>query len=174
MPNREGGSAFRRGATKHQIKKSDESKMTNFVFCFCFLSSSSLEKIQKEKGREETWERGHGFTSSTRSLFLREETHQSHAHKNARDVSSTERSIQTHFSCVRNVSIVVVVVLLLHETKERYKREPIFEKNHLSIGNHHERDDGKKPKRPTERATRTTNGPGRVREGEDNATLRAN
>lgn len=103
--------------------------MTNFVFCFCFLSSSSLEKIQKEKGREETWERGHGFTSSTRSLFLREETHQSHAHKNARDVSSTERSIQTHFSCVRNVSIVVVVVLLLHETKERYKREPIFEKN---------------------------------------------
>ena len=50
--------------------------------------------------------------------------------KNARDVSSTpEQSIQTHFSCVRNVSIVVVVVLLLHETKERYKREPIFEKN---------------------------------------------
>ena len=48
---------------------------------------------------------------------------------NARDVSSTERSIQTHFSCVRNVSIVVVVVVLLHETKERYKREPIFEKN---------------------------------------------
>ena len=129
MPNREGGSAFRRGATKHQIKKSDdESKMTNFVFCFCFLSSS-LEKIQKEKGREETWERGNRFISSTRSLFLREETHQSHAHKNARDVSSTERSIQTHFSCVRNVSIVVVVVLLLHETKERYKREPIFEKN---------------------------------------------
>ena len=102
--------------------------MTNFVFCFCFLSSS-LEKIQKEKGREETWERGNCFISSTRSLFLREETHQSHAHKNARDVSSTERSIQTHFSCVRNVSIVVVVVVLLHETKERYKREPIFEKN---------------------------------------------
>ena len=131
MPNREGGSAFRRGATKHQIKKSDESKMTNFVFCFCFLSSSSLEKIQKEKGREETWERGHGFISSTRSLLLREETHKRVTRtKNARDVSSTERSIQTHFSCVRNVSIVVVVLLLLlHETKERYKREPIFEKN---------------------------------------------
>jgi len=46
-----------RCATKHQIKKSSESKMTNFVFCFCFLSSSLLEKIQKEKGREETWER---------------------------------------------------------------------------------------------------------------------
>lgn len=103
--------------------------MTNFVFCFCFLSSSLLEKIQKEKGREETWERGNRFISSTRSLFLREETHQSHAHERRRDVSSTERSIQTHFSCVRNVSIVVVVVVLLHETKERYKREPIFEKN---------------------------------------------
>jgi hypothetical protein len=119
-----------RCATKHQIKKSSESKMTNFVFCFCFLSSS-LEKIQKEKGREETWERGHGFISSTRSLLLREETHKRVTRtKNARDVSSTERSIQTHFSCVRNVSIVVVVLLLLlHETKERYKREPIFEKN---------------------------------------------
>ena len=125
MPNREGGSAFRRGATKHQIKKSDdESKMTNFVFCFCFLSSS-LEKIQKEKGREETWERGNRFISSTRSLFLREETHQSHAHKRTRRIiNRTEHSV--HFSCVRNVSIVVVV---LHETKERYKREPIFEKN---------------------------------------------
>ena len=125
MPNREGGSAFRRGATKHQIKKSDdESKMTNFVFCFCFLSSS-LEKIQKEKGREETWERGDCFISSTRSLFLREETHQSHAHKRTRRIiNRTEHSV--HFSCVRNVSIVVVV---LHETKERYKREPIFEKN---------------------------------------------
>ena len=125
MPNREGGSAFRRGATKHQIKKrEDESKMTNFVFCFCFLSSS-LEKIQKEKGREETWERGNRFISSTRSLFLREETHQSHAHKRTRRIiNRTEHSV--HFSCVRNVSIVVVV---LHETKERYKREPIFEKN---------------------------------------------
>ena len=127
MPNREGGSAFRRGATKHQIKKSDESKMTNFVFCFCFLSSS-LEKIQKEKGREETWERGNCFISSTRSLFLREETHQSHAHERTRRIiNRTEHSV--HFSCVRNVSIVVVVVVLLHETKERYKREPIFEKN---------------------------------------------
>ena len=127
MPNREGGSAFRRGATKHQIKKSDdESKMTNFVFCFCFLSSS-LEKIQKEKGREETWERGNRFISSTRSLFLREETHQSHAHKRTRRIiNRTEHSV--HFSCVRNVSVVVVVVLP-HETKERYKREPIFEKN---------------------------------------------
>jgi hypothetical protein len=93
MPNREGGSAFRRGATKHQIKKSDdESKMTNFVFCFCFLSSS-LEKIQKEKGREETWERGNRFISSTRSLFLREETHQSHAHERTRRIiNRTEHS----------------------------------------------------------------------------------
>ena len=136
------------------------------VFVFFLL----LEKIQKEKGREETWERGDCFISSTRSLFLREETHQSHAHKRTRRIiNRTEHSV--HFSCVRNVSIVVVV---LHETKERYKREPIFEKNQpLNRGNH-ERDDGKKPKRPTERATRTTNGPGRVREGEDNATLRAN
>ena len=126
MPNREGGSAFRRGATKHQIKKSDdESKMTNFVFCFCFLSSS-LEKIQKEKGREETWERGNCFISSTRVLSFYEKRRIRVTRTNARDASSTERSIQTHFSCVRNVSIVVVV---LHETKERYKREPIFEKN---------------------------------------------
>ena len=130
MPNREGGSAFRRGATKHQIKKSDdESKMTNFVFCFCFLSSS-LEKIQKEKGREETWERGNCFISSTRVLSFYEKRRIRVTRTNARDASSTERSIQTHFSCVRNVSIVVVVLLLLlHETKERYKREPIFEKN---------------------------------------------
>ena len=93
-----------------------------------------------------------------------------------RIINQTEHSV--HFSCVRNVSfvVVVVVVVVVHETKERrrYKREPIFEKNQpLNRGNH-ERDDGKKPKRPTERATRTTNGPGRVREGEDNATLRAN
>ena len=130
MPNREGGSAFRRGATKHQIKKSDdESKMTNFVFCFCFLSSS-LEKIQKEKGREETWERGNCFISSTRVLSFYEKRRIRVTRTNARDASSTERSIQTHFSCVRNVSIVVVLLLLLlHETKERYKREPIFEKN---------------------------------------------
>jgi hypothetical protein len=36
MPNREGGSAFRRGATKHQIKKSDES---DDEFCLLFLFS---------------------------------------------------------------------------------------------------------------------------------------
>tara|TARA_B110000459_G_scaffold202284_1_gene255082 strand:- start:1196 stop:1414 length:219 start_codon:yes stop_codon:yes gene_type:complete len=58
--------------------------------------------------------------------------------------------------------------------KKDTKENQFLRKINLSIGNHHERDDGKKPKRPTERATRTTNGPGRVREGEDNATLRAN
>ena len=120
-----GGERISARCNKTPDKKSDdESKMTNFVFCFCFLSSS-LEKIQKEKGREETWERGNRFISSTRSLFLREETHQSHAHKRTRRIiNRTEHSV--HFSCVRNVSIVVVV---LHETKERYKRGPIFEKN---------------------------------------------
>ena len=40
MPNREGGSAFRRGATKHQIKKVRVvSEMTNFVFLFSFFFS---------------------------------------------------------------------------------------------------------------------------------------
>lgn len=173
MPNREGGSAFRRGATKHQIKKSDESKMTNFVFCFCFLSSS-LEKIQKEKGREATWERGNGFIRRTRSLFLREETHQSHAHKNARDVSSTERSIRYTFRAFETFLSLLLLLFFFTKQKKDTKENQFLRKINLSIGNHHERDDGKKPKRPTERATRTTNGPGRVREGEDNATLRAN
>ena len=174
MPNREGGSAFRRGATKHQIKKVRVvSEMTNFVFCFCFLSSS-LEKIQKEKGREETWERGNRFISSTRSLFLREETHQSHAHKNARDVSSTERSIRYTFRAFETFLSLLLLLFFFTKQKKDTKENQFLRKINLSIGNHHERDDGKKPKRPTERATRTTNGPGRVREGEDNATLRAN
>ena len=117
------------------------------------------------------------FVSSTRSLFLQKrETHQSHAHKRTqRIINQTEHSV--HFSCVRNVSfaVVVVVVVVVHETKEEGgTKRTNYEKNQpLNRGNH-ERDDGKKPKRPTERATRTTNGPGRVREGEDNATLRAN
>jgi len=147
--------------------------MTNFVFCFCFLSSS-LEKIQKEKGREETWERGNGFISSTRSLFLREETHQSHAHKNARDVSSTpERSIRYTFRAFETFLLLLLLFCFFTKQKKDTKENQFLRKI-VSIGNHHERDDGKKPKRPTERATRTTNGPGRVREGEDNATLRAN
>ena len=171
MPNREGGSAFRRGATKHQIKKSDdESKMTNFVFCFCFLSSS-LEKIQKEKGREETWERGNRFISSTRSLFLREETHQSHAHERTRRIINRTEHRRYTF---RAFETFLLLLLFFTKQKKDTKENQFLRKINLSIGNHHERDDGKKPKRPTERATRTTNGPGRVREGEDNATLRAN
>ena len=88
-----GGERISARCNKTPDKKSDdESKMTNFVFCFCFLSSS-LEKIQKEKGREETWERGNRFISSTRSLFLREETHQSHAHERTRRIiNRTEHS----------------------------------------------------------------------------------
>ena len=173
MPNREGGSAFRRGATKHQIKKSDdESKMTNFVFCFCFLSSS-LEKIQKEKGREETWERGNCFISSTRVLSFYEKRRIRVTRTNARDVSSTEQSIRYTF---RAFETFLLLLLFFTKQKKDTKENQFLRKINLSIGNHHhERDDGKKPKRPTERATRTTNGrPGRVREGEDNATLRAN
>lgn len=148
--------------------------MTNFVFCFCFLSSS-LEKIQKEKGREATlWERGNGFISSTRSLFLREETHQSHAHERRRDVSSTERSIRYTFRAFETFLSLLLLFFFFTKQKKDTKENQFLRKINLSIGNHHERDDGKKPKRPTERATRTTNGPGRVREGEDNATLRAN
>jgi hypothetical protein len=74
--------------------------------------------------------------------------------------------------------LLLLLLLLLLFTKQKKeggtKENQFLRKINLSIGNHHERDDGKKPKRPTERATRTTNGPGRVREGEDNATLRAN
>ena len=74
------------------------------------------------------WERGNCFISSTRSLFLREETHQSHAHERTRRIiNRTEHSV--HFSCVRNVSIVVVVVVVVVVVHERYKREPIFEEN---------------------------------------------
>ena len=151
--------------------------MTNFVFCFCFLSSSLLEKIQKEKGREETlWERGNCFISSTRSLFLREETHKRVTRtKNARDVSSTERSIRYTFRAFETfLSLLLLFFFFFTKQKKDTKENQFLRKINLSIGNHHERDDGKKPKRPTERATRTTNGPGRVREGEDNATLRAN
>jgi hypothetical protein len=69
--------------------------------------------------------------------------------------------------------LLLLLLLLLLFTKDT-KENQFLRKINLSIGNHHERDDGKKPKRPAERATRTRNGPGRVREGEDNATLRAN
>jgi len=148
--------------------------MTNFVFCFCFLSSS-LEKIQKEKGREETWERGNGFISSTRSLFLREETHKrvtrtkTHAtyHQPNGAFKHTFRAFETFLS-------LLLFFFFFTKREKDTKENQFLSKINLSIGNHHERDDGKKPKRPTERATRTTNGPGRVREGEDNATLRAN
>ena len=90
---------------------------------------------------------------------------------NARDVSSTEQSIRYTF---RAFETFVLLLLFLTKQKKDTKENQFLRKINLSIGNHHERDDGKKPKRPTERATRTTNGPGRVREGEDNATLRAN
>lgn len=128
MPNREGGSAFRRGATKHQIKKSDESDdefCLLFLFSFFFL----LKKFKKRRGGRRLGREGiASLVAHVLSFYEKRRIRVTRT--NARDVSSTERSIQTHFSCVRNVSIVVVVVLLLlHETKERYKREPIFEKN---------------------------------------------
>ena len=51
MPNREGGSAFRRGATKHQIKKVRVvSKMTKNFVCFCFLSSSRKNSKREGEG----------------------------------------------------------------------------------------------------------------------------
>ena len=90
---------------------------------------------------------------------------------NARDVSSTEQSIRYTF---RAFETFLLLLLFFTKQKKDTKENQFLRKINLSIGNHHERDDGKKPKRPTERATRTTNGPGRVREGEDNATLRAN
>lgn len=72
------------------------------------------------------------------------------------------------------LSLLLFFFFFFTKQKKDTKENQFLRKINLSIGNHHERDDGKKPKRPTERATRTTNGPGRVREGEDNATLRAN
>jgi hypothetical protein len=73
------------------------------------------------------------------------------------------------------LSLLLLFFFFFTKQKKDTKENQFLRKINLSIGNHHhERDDGKKPKRPTERATRTTNGPGRVREGEDNATLRAN
>jgi len=130
MPNREGGSAFRRGATKHQIKKVMRvvSKMTKilslFLFSFFFLKKFKKRRGGRRLGRE-------GIASLVAHVLSFYEKRRIRVTRtNARDASSTERSIQTHFSCVRNVSIVVVLLLLLlHETKERYKREPIFEKN---------------------------------------------
>jgi len=148
--------------------------MTNFVFCFCFLSSS-LEKIQKEKGREETWERGNGFISSTRSLFLREETHKRVTRTNADATHHQPNGAFKHtFRAFETFLSLLLFFFFFTKQKKDTKENQFLRKINLSIGNHHERDDGKKPKRPTERATRTTNGPGRVREGEDNATLRAN
>ena len=96
---------------------------------------------------------------------------------NARNVSSTKQSIRYTFRAFETFLLLLLLLLLLFFTKQKKegdtKENQFLRKINLSIGNH-ERDDGKKPKRPTERATRTTNGPGRVREGEDNATLRAN
>ena len=94
---------------------------------------------------------------------------------NARDVSSTERSIRYTFRAFATFLLLLLLFFFFFTKQKKDTKENQFlRKINLSIGNHHERDDGKKPKRPTERATRTTNGPGRVREGEDNATLRAN
>lgn len=116
-----------RCATKHQIKKSDESDdefCLLFLFSFFFL----LKKFKKRRGGRRLGREGiASFVAHVLSFYEKRRIRVTRT--NARDVSSTERSIQTHFSCVRNVSIVVVVLLLLHETKERYKREPIFEKN---------------------------------------------
>ena len=125
MPNREGGSAFRRGATKHQIKKVMRvvSKMTKILSLFLF--SFFLKKFKKRRGGRRLGREGiASLVAHVLSFYEKRRIRVTRT--NARDASSTERSIQTHFSCVRNVSIVVVV---LHETKERYKREPIFEKN---------------------------------------------
>ena len=93
---------------------------------------------------------------------------------NARDVSSTVRSIRYTFRAFETFLSLLLLLFFFTKQKKDTKENQFLRKIKLSIGNHHERDDGKKPKRPTERATRTTNGPGRVREGEDNATLRAN
>ena len=97
---------------------------------------------------------------------------------NACNVSSTKQSIRYTFRAFETFLLLLLLLLLLLFTKQKKeggtKENQFLRKINLSIGYHHERDDGKKPKRPTERATRTTNGPGRVREGEDNATLRAN
>ena len=68
------------------------------------------------------------FVAHVLSFYEKRRIKESRAQKRTRRIiNRTEHSV--HFSCVRNVSIVVVVLLLLHETKERYKREPIFEKN---------------------------------------------
>ena len=64
------------------------------------------------------------------SFYEKRRIKESRAQKRTRRIINRTEHSSVHFSCVRNVSIVVVVLLLLlHETKERYKREPIFEKN---------------------------------------------
>lgn len=63
------------------------------------------------------------------SFYEKRRIKESRAQKRTRRIINRTEHSSVHFSCVRNVSIVVVVVVLLHETKERYKREPIFEKN---------------------------------------------
>ena len=172
MPNREGGSAFRRGATKHQIKKVMRvvSKMTKilslFLFSFFFLKKFKKRRGGRRLGRE-------GIASLVAHVLSFYEKRRIRVTRtNARDVSSTEQSIRYTF---RAFETFLLLLLFFTKQKKDTKENQFLRKNNLAIGNHHERDDGKKPKRPTERATRTTNGrPGRVREGEDNATLRAN
>ena len=172
MPYREGGSAFRRGATKHQIKKVMRvvSKMTKilslFLFSFFFLKKFKKRRGGRRLGRE-------GIASLVAHVLSFYEKRRIRVTRtNARDVSSTEQSIRYTF---RAFETFLLLLLFFTKQKKDTKENQFLRKINLSIGNHHERDDGKKPKRPTERATRTTNGrPGRVREGEDNATLRAN
>ena len=129
MPNREGGSAFRRGATKHQIKKVMRvvSKMTKILSLFLF-SFFFLKKFKKRRGGRRLGREGiASLVVHVFSLFTRRDASESRARTHA-TYHQLNRASSVHFSCVRNVSVVVVVVLP-HETKERYKREPIFEKN---------------------------------------------
>ena len=149
--------------------------MTNFV-CFCFLSSS-LEKFKKRRGGRRLCGREGIASLVVHVLSFYEKRRIRVTRTNARDVSSTERSIRYTFRAFATFLLLLLLFFFFFfftKQKKDTKENQFLRKINLSIGNHHERDDGKKPKRPTERATRTTNGPGRVREGEDNATLRAN
>lgn len=163
-----------RCATKHQIKKSDESDdefCLLFLFSFFFL----LKKFKKRRGGRRLGREGIAslvahvlsFYEKRRIRVTRTKTHATYHQPNGA-FKHTFRAFETF------LSLLLFFFFFFTKQKKDTKENQFLRKINLSIGNHHERDDGKKPKRPTERATRTTNGPGRVREGEDNATLRAN
>ena len=137
-----------------------------FLFSFFFLKKFKKRRGGRRLGRE-------GIASLVAHVLSFYEKRRIRVTRtNARDVSSTEQSIRYTF---RAFETFLLLLLFFTKQKKDTKENQFLRKINLAIGNHHERDDGKKPKRPTERATRTTNGrPGRVREGEDNATLRAN